>query len=117
MVVGLLTLVTIIVSIVVAVDGSLLNGILFGLGFFVATGAGAVLRRQIRGTLKSPVPMYILTAAVLLLAYWLGSHGYAALTIAGTQIFIDGGFWAAICGPLAGMLMAEPEEKSAARAL
>src|SRR4051812_43743038 len=104
MLAGLLSVATLVLAGFYAFNVSLWGGVLFALAFFVATGAGAVLRRTIRGTLKAPVPMYAITAAVLGLAFWLASRAGVSISLATPSQMIQGEWWAVIAGTLAGAL-------------
>jgi hypothetical protein len=110
---GLLSLAAILISIWVGYQSSIWSGVFVGLGFFVATGAGSVIRRSVRGTLKAPLAMFAISAAVLALAYWLGAHAQLVVVFGGSPRVLNGEWWAVIGGTIAGLFLGEDEEKPA----
>lgn len=99
---GLLGLITIIFGVIVGKDAGWLNGLLFVFGFFVATGVGTILQKLFRGNLESPFIMLPTSCGIIMLAYWLGSHGSITIHLSDNPINIIGGLWAIVAGPLAG---------------
>ena len=99
---SILASLTLVFGIIIGKDGGWVNGALFALGFFVATGAGAVLNKFISGELEYPIIMLPVSVGVLALAYLLGSHGSISITLFDYPIHIFGGIWAIVAGPLAG---------------
>ena len=110
MISGILSLLTIIFSILIALNSDWLDGLLFCVGLFVSTGAGAVVRRTIRGNLNSPIPIYAITICIIALGFWLGRHGSITIKITDPYI-IRGEWWDVIAGTFAGALLPEPEEQ------
>lgn len=105
---GLLVLLTLIFAILVAIDASILAGVLLFLGMLAATGAGQFLKRLMSGIEhKRPVLMILGSIFFLGLAASLGSLS----TIHIYDVAIPGMAWSPIAGFLAGLLL--PVENTA----
>ena len=99
---GLLVFLTLIFAVIVAIDASILAGILLFIGMLAATGAGQFLKRLRSGIdHSSPVLLSLGSLFVLALSAWLGS--FSAIRI--YDVWIPGMLWAPVAGFVAGFLL------------
>ena len=101
---GLLVFLTLIFAVIVAIDASILAGILLFIGMLAATGAGQFLKRVRSGIKHSPSVLILISLVslfVLALAAGLGSLS----TIHVYDFSIPGALWAPLAGLIAGFLL------------
>ena len=101
---GLLVFLTLIFAVIVAIDASILAGILLFIGMLAATGAGQFLKRVRSGIKHSPSVLILISLVslfVLALSAWLGS--FSAIRI--YDVWIPGMLWAPVAGFVAGFLL------------
>jgi hypothetical protein len=101
---GILYLLTLGFAIIIGMDSSWSNGVLFFLGFVPSSGVGGVIRSSIRGERQSPL-MYVISAGLLWLSFWLGGHGQIIFTLSGGPHTILGEWWTVIAGTVAGLMI------------
>jgi hypothetical protein len=113
----ILSTITILFGLIIGVQSSMVGGVLFVLGFFVATGCGAAMRRLISGNLPRPFIMVPVTLMLFGIAFWLGSNGTINISLFDPPFRIAGEWWALLAGGFAGasVPLSEDEKRTQLR--